>query len=381
MGKRKHLGLFFKYNENWIGGTYYILNLVQALNVLPDDEKPDISVISLNKTDFHYIKKETGYPYLFHVRDRSTATLWEKAVNAFSLRLLKRKVIDRRLSDRFDLIFPNPAGNYFDLINDQKKAYWIPDFQELHLPDFFHVDELIQIKQRQIAQVYKAKKMVFSSLDAKRDFLTLYPYAKAKIYIVPFSVTHPNIKEIDFEGVAMRYAIDRPYYFIPNQFWIHKNQFIVIEAVKLLVADNEDILVVFSGKENDYRSPEYADQLKRMVREEGLESNVKFLGFIDRKEQLVIMKNAISLIQPSLFEGWSTAIEDAKALNIKIIASELRVHFEQLTGRNDCILFNPHAAPDLAAAMAQIKEINPAPPIDYSLNNVTHARAFCTLFA
>jgi glycosyltransferase involved in cell wall biosynthesis len=382
MGKRKHLGLLFRYNENWIGGTYYIVNLVQALNTLPDNEKPDISVISLSKTDFNYIENETGYPYLFHIKDTSVSTLWEKAVNAISLRVKKRKIIDRQLSDNFDLIFPNPVGNYFDLISDEKKAYWIPDFQELHLPGFFSIDELIQIKQRQIAYVYKAKKIVFSSLDVKNDFLNLYPAAAARIYIVPFAVTHPDLTDISFETVAKKHAIDRPYYFVPNQFWAHKNQSVVIQAVKLLVASNKDILVVFSGKENDYRSIGYADQLKRTVSEEGMENNIRFLGFIDRREQLVIMKNASAVIQPSLFEGWSTVVEDAKALNTKTIVSDLKVHFEQLKGRSGCIFFNPHAAQELADAMLRIKDEQPAEvATDYMQNKITHARAFLALFA
>ncbi len=40
----------------------------------------------------------------------------------------------------------------------------------------------------------------------------------------------------------------------------------------------------------------------------------RFLGFIDRGEQLQLMKNSIAIVQPSLFEGWSTVVEDTKAM-------------------------------------------------------------------
>jgi len=36
------------------------------------------------------------------------------------------------------------------------------------------------------------------------------------------------------------------------------------------------------------------------------------------------------VIQPSLFEGWSTVIEDARALGRPVIASDIPVHREQL---------------------------------------------------
>ena len=37
-------------------------------------------------------------------------------------------------------------------------------------------------------------------------------------------------------------------------------------------------------------------------------------------DQLRLMKESLGVIQPSLFEGWSTVIEDAKALNKKSIS-------------------------------------------------------------
>jgi len=36
------------------------------------------------------------------------------------------------------------------------------------------------------------------------------------------------------------------------------------------------------------------------------------------------------VIQPSLFEGWSSVVEDAKAMNQNLIVSSLKVHQEQL---------------------------------------------------
>ena len=60
MGNRKRIGLFFGYNETWIGGTYYWLNWVNALNTLPDSEKPVMVIIS-NRPSFLYLKQETAH--------------------------------------------------------------------------------------------------------------------------------------------------------------------------------------------------------------------------------------------------------------------------------------------------------------------------------
>jgi glycosyltransferase involved in cell wall biosynthesis len=64
------------------------------------------------------------------------------------------------------------------------------------------------------------------------------------------------------------------------------------------------------------------------------------------------MKHAKAVIQPSLFEGWSTVIEDAMAMNQVIIASDLEVNAEQL-GEN-AIYFKRNCAVDLANCIEKI---------------------------
>jgi glycosyltransferase involved in cell wall biosynthesis len=72
------------------------------------------------------------------------------------------------------------------------------------------------------------------------------------------------------------------------------------------------------------------EELKVFVKEHGLEEQNSFPWFIDREEQLKLMSEVIAIIQPSLFEGRSTVVEDAKTMGQWIIASDLAVHKEQL---------------------------------------------------
>ena len=64
MGERSRVGLLFSYNEEWIAGTYYVLNIIHALNALLDSEKPVIVVISEANKNFEIVKQETNYPRL-----------------------------------------------------------------------------------------------------------------------------------------------------------------------------------------------------------------------------------------------------------------------------------------------------------------------------
>jgi hypothetical protein len=70
------------------------------------------------------------------------------------------------------------------------------------------------------------------------------------------------------------------------------------------------------------------------------------------------------VIQPSLCEGWSTVIEDAKALGRHVLASDIAVHREQLDRNVDFFAAHDHAA--LAALLHRYTAADPAiVPIDY----------------
>lgn len=373
MGTRKRIGLFFGYNENWIGGTYCWLNWVNALNTLPDEEKPIMVIIS-DKASFRYLKTETVYPYLEHYLWRNDSSLLYKMLNVLPLRLTGKRRFYNRLRGDFDALMPCGIGVSDAIpVPNTKRINWFPDFQYDHLPEFYTPHTYVVARQRAIAVAYLSGKLMLSSEDAARDFRRLFPDSKAKVYVQHFTVTHPDISMLNKDEVLRKHGIDRPYFYSPNQYWAHKNHPVVIDAVAELVKkENKDTLVLFSGKEWDDRNPDYVPSLKKRVAELGLSDNIRFLGFLDRKEQLVIMQNAQAVIQPSLFEGWSTVIEDARALNKYVIASDLDVNKEQL--QTNVRFFERHSSADLAKAIEQGQfDVTPMPYDNY---RVAQARAF-----
>lgn len=128
----------------------------------------------------------------------------------------------------------------------------------------------------------------------------------------------------------------------------------MLEAVKILKEKGIEVVVAFSGKENDYRNQNYVNELKTFINQHKLNENIKFLGFIERTEQLCILKNAIAVIQPSLFEGWSTVVEDTKSIGKHIILSNLDVHREQI-GKG-VTFFNPNDVNELVDIISQMNK-------------------------
>lgn len=353
MAERIKVAIVYKNDENWIGGSYYIKNLVAALNTLPAATKPDVVVLSATAAEFEQIK-ETGYPYLEYrelVYIPEKLTVIQRAVNRL-VHIIKGYVVFpqpfRLNTDDIDIVFPAEPG--LIVAKDQKKIYWIPDFQELYYPGNFPEQVLADRKQNHLFIAKTNDAVVFSSRQALDDFTGIFPGHSCKTFVLPFAVTHGPLKKQDAAALKTRYGLTADFYIAPNQFWVHKNQKIIIEAVNLLKKTGTlGFQVAFTGKEHDPANPGYAPSVKDLAAGLGLKDDIKFLGFIDRGDQLQLMDASLGVIQPSLFEGWSTVIEDGKALNKFIIASDLPVHHEQLD--RNATFFNPGDAGALAGLM------------------------------
>lgn len=347
------VGIIFDYNSNWMGGTYYMLNLLNALAGLPQNEQPSIIIYGETKEGYEFIKKGVD---IKNISYKKITTIFDNkfiiGFNFFYRKITGINFFKKGPCSKNEVIFPNARGAYFD--NAKHKVFWIPDFQEKYYPNFFSMDDLAFRESFNLKLVTNKNAIVFSSYDAKNDFEKFYPAATNPIYILPFAVTIPDYSAVKFEDLKLQYQLNEPFFIIPNQFWIHKNHNVVIEAAALIRDKGIKFKILFSGKNYDPRCPEYTSQLLEKVKNSCLEKEVLFLGFLERNTLLNLIENAAAVIQPSLFEGWSTVVEDAKALNKPIIASNLAVHKEQMGAKG--IYFEPTDA--LALAEAILRQVN-----------------------
>ncbi|WP_010262381.1 glycosyltransferase [Treponema primitia] len=349
MAERKHLTLLYNFDETWIGGTYYVLNIIKALNSLSDNGvKPKITIIHQYKIGLDAIKA-INYPYIEFLETNIKLSFLKKIINIISDLFFYRGLFEIKLPlEKIDFVYP--FATHINTNNIKSAYYWIPDFQDRYLPHFFRVFECTLRHWNRLLMIRKGYPIIFSSSTALADFKMFYPRAKNKTEIISFvSIIGDQYKTVDFFALKIKYNLPQLYFISPNQFWRHKNQVIVLQAIDILKRNGIELKVIFTGKEYDNRNPEYFTMLQNFVEEKDIDSSVSFLGFIDRDEQLQIMNNAVCIIQPSLFEGWSTVVEDAKALNKYILVSDIPLHREQII--NNCSFFNPKDPDDLANKM------------------------------
>lgn len=374
--KREKIGLRYQPSTNWIAGSYYVLNIVHALNTVADEDKPQIVVFCNCDKDYDDLKNQTSYPYL---KKRIVNPSWNAKYAIFMRVLRKLTGIDlgdyEKIPTRWDnvkFVYPFPyVGNDQMIVN--KCLGWIPDFQEKYLPELFEEKELIERNAMQNSFINYDIPVVFSSCDAQKDFLKFHPEGKnLKTFIAQFAVTHPDFSNENIDSLKKKFGITKDYLFCANQFWTHKNHLFLFEAYKEAKEKGLDLQLVCSGKLSDRRDKEYSDKIRSFIKDNHLEDDIKILGFIERTEQLCLMRNSYAVVQPSLFEGWSTVVEDAKCLNKFIFLSNLRVHQEQIS--NNVSFFDPRNKSDLVEKLLNVKPniVN----IDYNHNIKVFAEQF-----
>lgn len=351
--KRFRLGIIFKFSSNWMGGIIYILNIIKTLDHLSDDKKPQI--ILFYSVNLEKYVEEINYPYL-ETLEWSFPSLISGTIKSFLLR--KNLFIDKILSEyTIDALFP-----IHDLPvrtrTDAKLIAWWADLQHKYYPGYF---SRIQIWGRniRIKRILKnADILVVSSKAVSDDFARFYCLSKDfNILIYHFvSIIENLILDENIGEFLSKLGLPPKYFLVSNQFHKHKNHKVVLQAIAQLKKHGQYLHVAFTGKLPAASNSPYLEELHRIIDENELNDQVTMLGMISRSEQLLLMKHSQAVIQPSLFEGWSTVIEDAIALQVPVVASNLKVNIEQLG--ESAVYFEAHNPEELASILEDYPERN-----------------------
>jgi glycosyltransferase involved in cell wall biosynthesis len=210
---------------------------------------------------------------------------------------------------------------------------WFPDFQHRRLPQLFSP---VARWRRDIGfriQIAAGRTIMLSSESALRDCRAFYPDIAGKASVVRFA-TQPSAELLTADPLEIlgQYELPQHFFYLPNQFWRHKNHQVVIDALATLASRDVDVVVAASGSKDDPREPNYFESLERQVDARTLTRNFRYLGMIPMPHVYALLRVCTALINPSRFEGWSTTVEEAKSFGVPMILSDLEVHREQTSG-------------------------------------------------
>jgi glycosyltransferase involved in cell wall biosynthesis len=310
----------------WAGGYNYQSNLFAALNrYCPGEIVPVVFAgISDDPAELDALARIPGVEIVQSPAfDRRRSSL----VAALALGLDRAAAMEFH-GRRIDVVFE--SARFFGWRLPFPAVAWFPDFQHRRLPQLFSLAARWRRDLGFRAQMASGRSIVLSSESALRDCRALYPDLTNDVSVVRFATQPPpDLLTASPPDVLAQHGLPPGYFYLPNQFWRHKNHQVVLDALTILKQRGVDVVVAASGSSEDPREPDHFDGLMRQVEARGLGTNFRYLGVIPLDHVYALLRASMALINSSRFEGWSTTVEEAKSFGVPMILSDLDVHREQ----------------------------------------------------
>ena len=363
--------------KNWTGGYNYLLNLVR---VLSDQASDRVQPVLFFGTDIY--EKDAAPFDTIAGPEVIRSAVFDGARKGKRLRQALLTGCDQAAATAFaaqgiNVVF-EPA-QYYGWRFPLPAVAWIPDFQHCYLRHLFDFKAYWKREIGFRAQILSGRRVMLSSEDARQDCERFYPSTRGRTHVVRFAVPPATaIDAVAARAVADGHGLPESFFFLPNQFWKHKNHECVIQALRILKKRGREVVVAVSGKRADPRDPEHFPRLQKLINSSGLEQNFRLLGLIPHAHIPALMRSCSALINPSKFEGWSTTVEEAKAMGTPMILSSLRVHREQ---SEDALFFDATSPGQLAGILESFSPAGTEERLSMNVSAAQRASTSMKIFA
>ena len=339
----------------WLGGTYVIKNLIYCINLYSKKEIEPVLIIKkkLSKEE----KKEFKNIKLLQTDFFQNQNLFQRVYNKFLIFIFGR-------SKNYDTFFiknkisilshSNALSNSLFLGQKSliKSLPFLADLQYLHYPENFSFKNILLRKLNILMCAFHSSKIILSSYDAKKDLKKVSKKGYAKSIVHQFIFQSPKKNQIlSLSYLKKKYKIPKNFFYLPNQYRVHKNHIVVLNALNHLKKKNKlnDLLVLSTGHSEDHRKINHFNKIKDFISVNSLNKNYRYLGIVPFNHVLSLIYHSVALIHPSKFEGRSSPVEQAKSIGKLVILSNIKIHKEQKPNRGK--YFNPDNFLNLSSIM------------------------------
>jgi glycosyltransferase involved in cell wall biosynthesis len=362
-------------SDYWLGGFHYVQHLVEAVSRLPATDRVPVREVwwgeGPDQDYFPDLRGHLGPPLVLGL----PRTPWGRLVRAW--RGLIRPSSRGTLADIFEragihALFPVPPCDALGI----PFIFWISDLQYRHHPEFYPAETAAWFETYNRRHAPSAARILVMSQSVLDDVRRFFPewVSKTRVVRVPSVPTNEWWATTPVEASAL-YRLPPRYFVISNQVAAHKNHRTIIEAMRILRDRGVAVPLMCTGRTEDYRDPSFFPALCEDLARDGMDAQVRFLGVVPRPHHIAILRGAVCVLQPSIFEGWGLAVADAKALARPILASDIAAHREQ---QHPDARYLPICEPEAwATAMAEaLREARPG--TDEAAEREAAAEAFRT---
>jgi Glycosyltransferase len=190
------------------------------------------------------------------------------------------------------------------------------------------------------------------SENSKKDIMAYFNLPSDKIYVIPEGVDTLFFKpagNAEIKVIKEKYAIKYSYFlFVSAVEWLKNVQNAImgyILAKKKFLFPHQLVIVGIHGIGFDI--------FKEMVRENNLEEEIIFTGYIPDKDIVCLYSGAEAHILPSFYEGFGITVLEAMACGCPVLASKTSCMPEVIG--NAGLYFDPEKPEEISRSMVKIE--------------------------
>jgi len=336
--KKIIIGFPVAYFCSWAGGSNLALSFTNAVNLACTTVCKNIQpllMLDVNKLEISL--PINGYLCIKKNDIKATGVLKEfLMLSTFEEIYLYKDLKLASKSLNLDII--GPSYHYLNEDFEIPWAGYLFDFQHRHFPGFFNQAD-IDNRNILFKKILTFAPIVFvNSQTVINDIKKFYSINEVKSCVRRFPLTlSKNNFDISVNSVLDRFAIKNDYFIVCCQQWKHKSHDIIIRSFASFLCQNKaKCELIITGEQKDYRYPELKSQIDNLIEDLNLNHSVRYLGLIDRSQQLALISGSKALIQASVIEGGpgASGVAEAASLDVPILASNIEANLEMALGRN-----------------------------------------------
>ncbi|MDF2523229.1 MAG: mshA 3 [Clostridiales bacterium] len=233
-----------------------------------------------------------------------------------------------------------------------KKVVTIHDFVFARFPDMLPARQVLHLKFGVPVYVSKADHVLVDSESTARDLRQLCNYPADKITVAHLaaretfftSLTKPQI-----DNVLLKYKLSPGYLLFVGTIEPRKGVDTILKALALYKQRNGETPNFVAVGQIGWK----VKQIPELVKQLGLEANVRFLEYVPDEDLPALYQGAKLLVYPSLYEGFGLPVAEAMASGLPVITSNASSLPE--VGGDAAMFVSPGNEEELATALERIR--------------------------
>jgi len=256
-----------------------------------------------------------------------------------------RLYLDFFQGKKYDVFF-SPA-HYIPRFCPAPTVVTVHDLSYHYYPNDFLKKDLYKLTHWTEFALKRSARIISVSKTTKKDIVNVYKIKNQKIIVI-YNGYERKLKQKTSSLSLKRWSLSPKKYFLyVGTIQPRKNLSLLLQAFGRFVNEEKSFKLVIVGKKGWlYR------KLFTFMQKGQLEKGVVFTDYIPNEELALLYRNALSLVIPSLYEGFGIPVLEAFSYRCPVISSFTSSLPE--IGGNGCLYFNPLKVDELYDKMKAI---------------------------